>query len=290
MLPDEEIQKAQILIQVDRAHEATEILSRVLEEWPDHSMALAFMGYAQIRAGNPDEGEEYLAEALSLDPESDVAAAGMFELHKERHQNAAAERVALEQIRRNPRDANWMTRYAGLLLDNLQFDKAGSVIDEALRIDPDNQHAHFLTVLVGTIRGNRTVSEHSLAELIKQNPAAIHTTYSLLVVLLNAGREREALAIAEELVRARPNQPEFVNIVIDLRVRTHWFALPAWPLRRFGWTGAIVIYVVGIGGLQILSSVNSPLTGLWLAVYLIWVVHSWTYVRILTPLVRRGIL
>jgi predicted Zn-dependent protease len=287
--PHDDLQQAQHLITIGRYAEACRALDAVLEDDPEQVDALAMLGYAKIHQGQLDAGEVFLGQALALDPDNPFAQAGIFELHRERNEAAAAEKTALEQIQRNPRDVDWMTRYAQLLLDNLQFEKAGAVVDEALRIDPHHERANFLRVLIGTILGDEKVSGESLAELMRTRPDALSTCYSLVVSLVSAGRYGEARAIAEQLVRAQPGNPAFVELVVELRAMTHWFAIPARPLQRFGWGGAIAIYVIGVAGAQVLARMESPLAGPWMLIYFLWVVHSWTYLRILRPLARKGI-
>jgi hypothetical protein len=97
-------------------------------------------------------------------------------------------------------------------------------------------------------------------------------------------REAEALEVAKEIVRADPGDADAVNAVIELRAQTHPLALPAWPLRRFGWVGSIGLWVLAVIGLQVVSKTGRVEFALGLAaVWIVYAIYSWTYL----PLLRR---
>jgi hypothetical protein len=96
--------------------------------------------------------------------------------------------------------------------------------------------------------------------------------------------------LSQELLRNDPDDDALERVVINLRVCTHWFAAPAYPVLRWGWAGVAAMWAIGVGGVLVLSHVAPALVGAAGVLYLAWVVHSWTFQPILRRWIRwRGV-
>ena len=90
-------------------------------------------------------------------------------------------------------------------------------------------------------------SEH-LLRLLQAHPEQVITATTLVVALSEQGRSREALRIAQELLRNQPDNPHVLALVRELKMQTHWTMLPLYPMQRWGWGGAAAVSVAGIIG------------------------------------------
>jgi predicted Zn-dependent protease len=259
----------------------------------------------QAFAKDPNDPENHYFAARVAEIEGDLATAKghVFELLAGRPHHVAgrslaieiarkskdytlAEEYALGLIRDNPADGHFYAQYAFVMLETLHVDKARGLIREALRISPDDQLARVLDVLASIIAGERRRAREGLTELCRTNPDALSVAWTIIAVLQAEHRDAEALEVAKEVVRADPGDVDAVNAVIELRAQTHLLALPAWPLRRFGWGGSIGLWVFAVIALQAASRTNNValaagLGGAWV----LYAVYSWTYL----PLLRRWI-
>ena len=106
--------------------------------------------------------------------------------------------------------------------------------------------------------------------------------------LLTQRRHREALALAEELRQQYPENTELADLVTELRATNHWSMLPLWPMNRFGWVGAVVIWGAAIVGLQLARSTGgSGLSGALGGAVLVYIIYSWWWPGTLKKMLRR---
>lgn len=283
-MPDERLAQAVHYLDMQRPERARPLLAALLQNDPDDAEVLALAAAAALRTGEPDSARDLLARALQQDPGHVLALGFLFELHREAGEYAQAEAVVLQILRQEPEDAYWIAEYAALMVRCLQLEKAGELAAEALRLNPQEPGARSVSVVLSTARGDRSATQSTLASLVSEDPDSAATALALLTVLLEEKRYAEALRVAQQLLRAFPHDSDYVDLVIDLKASTHWFAWPAWPVRRFGWMGAFGSYLVAMVVLQTVDIETSPVFVITFASFwFLWVIHSWVH----APLLRR---
>jgi hypothetical protein len=105
--------------------------------------------------------------------------------------------------------------------------------------------------------------------------------------LIARRRHREALGIVRQLHAESPDDNEVATLLRDLRVATHWTMLPMWPMQRFGWVGAAVIWGGAIVAMQLARSTGGPgLSGSIAVVVLLYIAYSWLWPGTLRKLLR----
>jgi hypothetical protein len=109
-----------------------------------------------------------------------------------------------------------------------------------------------------------------------------------LQALMDQRRYREALNLARELHSTQPDNVALAGLVVDLEAACHWSMLPLWPTHRFGQTGAVVMLIVIVVGLQLLSQLGSrTLSGGVAAVVLLYLGYSWVWPKTLRKMLAR---
>jgi hypothetical protein len=199
------------------------------------------------------------------------------------HRFGEAEPAFLDLLREAPGNAGLLALYAQLMLFTANVEKASALVTEALRHEPDHRNARLVAVLVAIVSGKARTGGEQLADLVRQDPECERTARTLLLVLVEQHRHREALLVGQQLLRARPGDRGLVDMVIELRAHTHWVALPAWPLTRWGWAGAVGTWGVAILALGQLKRVSSTWAAILGVAYLVYVIYSWTH----GPVLRR---
>jgi len=122
-----------------------------------------------------------------------------------------------------------------------------------------------------------------LKRLLAANPGDERSLSLVLGALIDANREREALHLAAELLRAHPTDRHLSSAVKSLRHRLHWSVLPLWPMRRWGWSASIVMWIAMLIALFLLHRAAPQYA---MPIALCWILFS-LYSWIWPPLLQR---
>lgn len=278
------------LIEVGRIADARRLLQQAFADSPNDPEAHCFAARLALRENDHAAAQEHVAQALAADPRHFGARLLHFCLLFDSRQYPEAEPVILDLLREQPADANLLALYGQLMLYTANFDKATALVAEALRREPDHRRARLVFVLAATVTGDKRRANEQLAELIHQDPECRQTARTLLAVLVDNNRYREALLVGQQLLRVEPDDRDLVDGVIELRAHTHWLAIPAWPMTRWGWAGAAGVWVGAILSLSVLRRVSEVWAAIFGAVYVVYVIYSWTYGSLLRRwIARRGV-
>jgi len=271
------------LLDVNRLREADELIQRGLAQAPNDPQLHYWAARLACARDDLERASEHVSQSLAADPRHVAARVLHFILLRQAKQYAEAELVITELIRDDPRNAELLALYAQLMLCVLHVDKAEALVAEALRLDPESHPARLCSVLLACIRGRAGDSREALAELVAEDPDGFAVAHTLLLVLIEEGRYRDALGIARGLLRADPANGHLVDLVVELRALSHWVAVPAYPVQRWGgmavgglWIGAVVL------GQVARRAESTALYGV-LGLYVAYCVYTWLY----PPLLKR---
>lgn len=114
----------------------------------------------------------------------------------------------------------------------------------------------------------------------------MRTLVLVVIALQQRGDLREARRVAQELVRAQPDNEQLVDLARSLTVQAHWSMLPLWPMQKWGWGASFALWLIAIVGIRALGKVNDTAGGVFAIVFLIYVVYSWVWPPILRRLLR----
>jgi tetratricopeptide (TPR) repeat protein len=281
------LHQAHALIDRRRFAQARQILAAAALSHPDDPQLLYLTAFIDYSEGKLDDAEKTVQSVLLQNPEHYGGRTLRAELYEARNQYAQAELVWIELLRSYPEDANLYASYAELMMRTLHLDKAQRLMQEGLRLEPDHARCLYVAALLHIIQGRSSDPENEhLQRLVTQYPERIQTLLTLVVALNQRGDNQGALRVAQQLLRLRPDSPQFLNLVKELKFQTHWSLLPLYPMQRWGWAGAGVVTVIGIGVVnisksQLTSNVATVIGVIWLA----YVVYSWVWPQILRRLI-----
>jgi len=278
------LRRIEYLLERDRLAQAKEVIGDALRHHPEEARLLVCSAYVDHREGRDEEALAGLKHALALAPEDYAARVLLFDLEEDMHRYADAERTVIDLIRDHPEDASLYAKYALLMLRTFHLDKARKLVAESLRLAPDDADALFAAALCQIVDPRGAGDDGGLEALVRLYPERTSTAAALMASLAERRRHREALSVAQALLRVHPDSQELVDAVIDLRLRTHWSTWPLWPMLRFGWLGAAGTWLVLVAILTVLGARLPPAWGVGLtSVALAYVAYSWIY----PPLLRR---
>lgn len=265
------------LLEVGRHDVARQVLSEAFAERPDDPSLRVFAARIAIAEGKLAEARQQLEQTLVHDPASFAARHLLYHIDLGEGRHAEAERRITQLIREHPHDPGLLASYAELMLRTLHLEKARRLVDEALRLDPDDRDAKLTDAVLSTVEGRRDRAQAHLSALVADDPEAEEVARALMLGLIDANRHAEALEIARELLRAAPDDEALVEQIVLLRCQTHWLGWPMRPLQRFGWGASAAIWLGAIMLLGFLRRTDSPIALGAALVYLAWVAYTWAY-------------
>jgi predicted Zn-dependent protease len=289
-MTDEELEVciAQIaeLLDRNRFAQTQRLLDQALPHFPDDERLLYFSAYVALQTDNQEAAEHQLERVLELNPASYEGRSLMADLREEQGKFAESEALYLGILSDYPEDAGTMADYARLMLRTMHVEKAGKLAAEALSRAPDHPGAMYVATLASIVEGKHDERNLRLRKLLHQYPDMLVTAQTLVQVLHREGRYTEALEVAREMLRAQPNNEQIVEMVINLRMLSHWSMIPMRPFTRYGWAASIALWFIAVITFQLLP--ESPATNALLIALLCFVAYSWIWPWCLGKILRKG--
>jgi hypothetical protein len=155
-----------------------------------------------------------------------------------------------------------------------------------LRYDADDSECLAAQAVCEFIEQPTGAPSRGLQQLLVRHPQSMRTLVLVVIALQQRGNAREARRVAQELVRAQPDNEQLVGLARSLTVQAHWSMLPLWPMQKWGWGASFALWLIAIVGIRTLDQVDDRAAGVFAIVFLIYVVYSWVWPPILRRLLR----
>src|SRR5690349_4255767 len=167
----------------------------------DPSAAYHFMlGYQAELAQNSEQALREYQAALKADPSALSVRARLATLHFSLGDMPNALRYAEEVADGRADDAKMLTHMAGIMAQAGKSDKALSVLDRAIELDPESGEAYFTKGLLLLNLKRPAEAEQAMRAGIARAPDNAVGHYHLGRILLEAGKVDEAMASFERAI------------------------------------------------------------------------------------------
>jgi tetratricopeptide (TPR) repeat protein len=272
-------------LELGRPERSLEELSRAGDAVVEDPSAHLIKAAALLEMGRDADATDAARDGLELDPEH----VGLLELlatsRWRLNDHAGAERAFLEALRRHTEDPVLLARYALLVAQEGQLEKAGRLLGEAARIDPDEATVHYVSAVVAYLNGDDSEAARRGRELLGADPEHAGAHAFLGRLDFEHGRTTRG---GEHLRRAAsldPDSPTHRAAAREARIVNHPALRPLRAVVRFGpgkiWIAAIVV-VFGLraAGLETVATIAA-------LVYLAFALYSWVAPPIVKWWVRR---
>jgi predicted Zn-dependent protease len=280
------VSEARALVERRRYAHARATISHGLRHFPDNSELLYLAAFVDYASNDHDAAMQTVLRVLASDPQHYGARRLCAYLYEAKKEYAQAEELWIGLLRENPEDADCFGAYAELMLRTLNLEKAGRLAQEGLRHEPDHPVCLYVCAMIDVISGKRGQQSEPLVRLLQTHPEQVITATTLVVALMEQGRSREALRIAQQLLRNQPDNPHYLALVRELKMQTHWTMLPLYPMQRWGWGGAAAVSVAGIIGVRAMgNAVPEPFQSVVVYTWLAYVIYSWVWPSILRRMI-----
>ena len=276
--PSDVVVHADLLIERGRLDQARALLAEQLTTNPDNADLLHRLALVDYLNEDTDDAFATVSRLLATAPAHYEGRFLQAALLQDRGQFADAEAVYLGLIRDYPEAPELYATYGRLMLATLNLDKARRLAAEALRLDPEHAAGLFVMGMCDLISGKTGEHSRHIETLVREYPENERATIALILALQDRRDWAGALRLAQELLRTRPTDENIVEWVRELKVENHWSMLPLYPMRRWGWGGAVAVWAVGIVSLNALQGVVAPtVMGALLITWFAFVAYSWIW-------------
>ena len=275
------------LIERGRNDHAARVLAEALAIYPDDADLLYQSAHLDYLNDDNGAARDTLHAVLARNPEHFQARYLLATLYENTNELAQAELTLLDLIRDYPDQSSLYAKYAMLMFRTHHHDKAKALAHEALRLDPDDEYA-LLACLMGDLIDDRRVDKRkTLAEMMHRFPESVITAHMLVNYLRERGQYWAAKRVAVELLRAQPNSPQALALVVELEFLSHWTMIPLWPFNRWGVVATVAFYVGSLALFNALRSLAPQAGGIVSTTLLAYVIYSWVYPPILSRWLQR---
>ena len=287
--PSIHLQRAELLLQQNRAKDAEAELKQALAGEPDNGYILSALARCKFAQQQFKEGLTLVENAIAVQPDEDflfyLKAFAGYQLNK--FDTAIADlQTAIEM---NPYSAEYFALLAHIYLEKKDFNRALDQANEGLRLDPENLTA--LNARSIALNKTKRVDEaiETMNNALNQDPENYMTHTTAGWNLLEKGRNEDALKHFREALRINPGMKaaqEGLKEALKSKIPPYrWFLQYSFWLQNKG-AGMRWVIVIGLlAGVRLLSGTsryfgNENLSTIILSIYLAFVLFTWA----ITPL------
>lgn len=277
------------LLERRRLDQAEALLGELLAQYPDDLELRCQSGRVAYLRDDLAEAKVRLNELLASAPKHQEARGLLAWTLYENGEFAETEELLLALLADHPNESYYLAMYAQLMLTTGHLDKAQRLAQEAVRISPDEHLALLIAAVVAFVRSpSDPQAQDNLGRLVSRYPESASTLSTVLALLVTERRYRQALPLAQELLKAEPDDEDRVDQVVSLKTLTHWSMIPLWPVTRFGWlgTGAVWLAWVIFARLIVPHTPWAPWADEILMLMLVYVAYSWLWPGSLQSLIK----
>lgn len=283
----DDVQKLYYLIDRNRYQMAENIIGPALAKDPDNLELQYISATIDYETDRVEEAEKTLKQILSLDPDHFDAKHLLSTVLIGKDEFAEAEMLLIDLIRDFPQDPLYFAKYAHLMLQTMNLEKAELLAFEALRLDPEHPVALTVSILCSLSNGNNDTAKHQFSDLVKNYPDAEFSANTLYILLVKNNQFRAARRVAQELLRSNPNDTDYLEMVKSLRFITHPVMLPLYPMQRWGWHASSVLWVITIVVVRMAKNYLPPEQALVIIlIFLGYIAYSWIVPPVLKFLLK----
>jgi tetratricopeptide (TPR) repeat protein len=274
---DQLVEQVEALLERQRLAAARTLLSDALKRHPHDARLLLQAAWIDYWDDRSDAAITTTKSVLAREPDNTGAKQLMLELLLERQELAEAERLAIDLLRAMPENSHLYGRYAHVMLRALKVEKAAALATEGLRFSPEDRECLAARTLCDFIQHGRGEPSTALRKLLVEHPQSIRTLYLVVVALEQRGKNRQAYALAKDMLRAQPDNESLVELAQHFQTKTHWTMLPLLPLQKYGWGASIALWLAAIASVRIVGTQSATAASTLSYVILAYVVYSWVW-------------
>lgn len=287
MMDNNQLSRAQVLIEQQRYKEAESILNDLLIQNPTSSYILAISAEVAVQLNKNDKAFELINNAIALEPDEAYCYYIKAKILLDKDDYNGAEENLTVATTFNPEDSDAFALWAFVKQTRKEYEKALRLANQALSIEPENILALNTRSSALLKLDKKEEAFNTIEGALKEDPnnAFTHANYGWS--LLEKGDHKKALThFQEALINDPNNEYAQAGMAEAIKARYSFYRL---FLKYSFWIGnlkgknqwAVIIgYYFGVKGLRVLANSNETLSlyltplivGLSLIAFSTWVI------------------
>jgi len=282
-MTEQSIERARLLLQVDRHEDAARELTRVLAAEPENPEAHTLFALAAMGAKRFEEATDAARRAVGLAPDWPHAHYVLGAVLCDRNREKEALASAREAVRLDPEDPDHHALEAACHAGTKRWKDMRAAAERALELDPT--HVWGLNLRAGALRqlGELDAAAEALDYALAEDPEDSNTHTSYGFAALQRGQVHDALQHFREALRLEPeNETARVGLAEALKARNPlyrpilWWMF--WSSKLTGGSSLLVVFGLMFGMRALAKNMpeNGALSVVFLAVIALYVLAVWT--------------
>jgi len=249
--PDQVIDRALLLIQVNRNADAL----KVLREHPEDAAARMWSAVALQSMKRPQEGLAEVERSIGMAPDVAVAHAVRSDILLDLHRNKESLEAAQEAVRLDPEQPLIMVALARAAADARRWKLAETAAAHAVHLAPDLAEAHAAAGYVQLRRGRRKSAAGHLRSARKLDPVDAIVLNNLALARSAYLPSTESVRLLEAAVQIDPSNPLLVdNLYLKTADLAHGHGFDRLDVLMFSMYGVLL----AIDAVIVLGWVHPP--------------------------------
>lgn len=259
---------------MNRYEQAKEHFQQALAEAPTNTTLLYMLSYCEFELDNYEEAYELIVDTLEKGLITEYVYQLLGLILRAQKKWYEAEQAMLQALSINPQEPGVIASYAYLMYETGHLKKAKLLMDEARRIEPENQTVLHYQFYMNLIDDNKKQQRDTLEKYIQ-------VADDELPKLLKIGEEayfRDDYKTAKEaLVQAfllDPTNDRVKELLDAIDRETHIVFLPNRLVDKLG--GTLGTWAISIGIIMLLSYFAPAALGYYLVFIIVFSIYTWT--------------
>lgn len=278
---DRSLAQARHWISIDRAERALDALATAGPGAAEVPEVFLLQAVAHLDLGHREEARAAAESGLALDPANPALLEILGIAHWKRNDRPAAERAFLDGLRNAPEDAHLLARYAMLVAEDGQIEKARRLAERAAAQAPEDPLVGRVRSLIAYLDGDDKAAQQIGAAALANAPEdvglhALMGSYLLEGGAIGAGTKHHLTSASID-----PGDAAARELGWQAKYLRDPLMRPLWVIDRFGPGKVWIAWLAIFFGLRAAGA--EEVAGVLALVYLVFVVYSW----VVPPLLRR---
>lgn len=258
---------------IQRYEQCLNALHFVLSESPNEGFALYLAANCYYNLDNYKEAEEYCIDSMRQNYDMVECSYLLGRIYMDNEEFVKAEQSYIEVLRNNPQHGPALAAYGMLMLKTGHEKKAKGLMDEAMRVDPEDSvvlHYMFMYYLFKNKKGEQIIV---LQKFINSTGSEVSKLISTGIYNMHNKKYKAARECFRQAFLLNPTDKVILEILTDLDRECSILYLPQRFINRVGpavlWISFIALYFI-LGFLKLYS-----LRSVVAIAYILLVLYSW---------------
>lgn len=276
MLYDEKYKEAIHYYDISRYEQCIKVLHELLSSYPNDSHGLLLIAHCYYNLDRYDEAIEYCKQSAIGNLLVEEVAFLLGKIHMEKKKFAESERNFLEVLRVNPSNPSALSFYGLLMFKTDNEKKAKKLIDEAMRIDPNNPDVLHVNLVFFMYKNKKHHQITALEKYLDSASSDFSKVIHIGIYNLHNKNYTQARENFRQAFLMNPTDTEILGILRELERRCSIFFI---PIRFIGTVSPAILWIGFIVCVFIFTKLELDfIATAILILYLSLAVYSWGYV------------